>query len=223
MRRTKTRRTSCSRNPRIHFSHLLGDQAVGDLPRATALLAPLHPNADDAQSLEAQAYQAILERQPGPMIARLKELLDKSNPAFRYLNGDLRFWLGWARQIAGDHAAAQKGWQQGRSELESALEEQPENFNVLSDLAMTTVGLGDKVAAFAFAERAIAANPIEKDAVSGPSSIETLARVAARMGEPDRAIAALQTVAVDTRTYGYRRANYFRSPPTRSYVLSDPE
>jgi hypothetical protein len=71
MRRTKTRRISCSRNPRIHFSHLLGDQAVGDLPRAAALLAPLHPNADDAQSLEAQAYQAILERQPGPIIARL--------------------------------------------------------------------------------------------------------------------------------------------------------
>jgi hypothetical protein len=62
--------------------------------------------------------------------------------------------------------------------------EQPENFNVLSDLAMTTMGLGDKVAAFAFAERAIAANSIEKDAVSGPSSIETLARVAARMGGP---------------------------------------
>ena len=173
--------------------------------------------------MEAQPYQAILERQPGPIIARLKELLDKSNPAFRYLNGDLRFWLGWAQQIAGDHAAAQKGWQQGRSELESALEEQPENFNVLSDLALTNMGLGNKTAALAFAERAIAANPIEKDAVSGPSSIETLARVAARMGEPDRAIAALQTVAVDTRTYGYRRANYFRSPPTRSYVLSDPE
>jgi hypothetical protein len=94
MRRTKTRRISCSRNPRIHFSHLLGDQAAGDLPRVAALLAPLHPNADDAQSLEAQAYQAILERQPGPIIARLKELLDKSNQAFRYLNGDLRFWLG---------------------------------------------------------------------------------------------------------------------------------
>ena len=34
--------------------------------------------------------------------------------------------------------------------------------------------------------------PIEKDAVAGPIPIEILARVAARMGEPDRAIAALQ-------------------------------
>ena len=36
--------------------------------------------------------------------------------------------------------------------------------------------------------------PIEKDAVEGPAPIEILARVAAQMGEPDRAIAALQKV-----------------------------
>jgi hypothetical protein len=52
--------------------------------------------------------------------------------------------------------------------------------------------LGDKAAALALSERAIAANPIEKDAVPGPIPIEILARVAARIGEPDRAIAALQ-------------------------------
>ena len=34
--------------------------------------------------------------------------------------------------------------------------------------------------------------PIEKDAVDGPGPIEILARVAAQLGEPDRAIAALQ-------------------------------
>ena len=38
----------------------------------------------------------------------------------------------------------------------------------------------------------MAAVPIEKDALAGPSPIEILARVAAQMGEPDRAIAALQ-------------------------------
>ena len=54
------------------------------------------------------------------------------------------------------------------------------------------MGLGDKAAALALAERAMAANPIEKDALTGPTPIEFLARVAARMGEPDRAIAALQ-------------------------------
>jgi serine/threonine-protein kinase len=38
----------------------------------------------------------------------------------------------------------------------------------------------------------MAVNPIEKDAVTGPIPIEILARVAAQITEPDRAIAALQ-------------------------------
>jgi len=118
--------------------------------------------------------------------------LDKPDPELGYVNGDLRFWLGWAQEIGGDHAAAQRSWQQARSELESFLKDEPGNFNLLSDLALTNMGLGNKTAALAFAERAIAANPIEKDAVSGPSSIETPARVAAQMEEPDRSIAALQ-------------------------------
>ena len=46
--------------------------------------------------------------------------------------------------------------------------------------------------ALTLAERAIAVNPIEKDAISGPSGIEILARVTAQVGEQDRAIAALE-------------------------------
>jgi TolB-like protein/Tfp pilus assembly protein PilF len=166
-------------------------QAEGDLPRAAALLAPLHPAAD-TQALETQVYQAILERQPAPMIARLKEILAKPDPALGYINGELRFDLGWAQEVAGDHAAAQETWRQARSELESFLKEQPENDILLGYLALTNMGLGDKATALALAERAMAANPIEKDPLDGPTPIEILARVAAQMGEPDRAIAALQ-------------------------------
>src|SRR5436853_6906550 len=54
------------------------------------------------------------------------------------------------------------------------------------------MGLGDKAAAFKLIEREMAAVPIEKDALEGPGPIEVLARVAAQLGEPDRAIAALQ-------------------------------
>ena len=167
-------------------------QAEGDLPRASALLAPLHPAADDPSALETQVYQAILERRPGPVIARLKEILAKPDPVLGYDNGELRFWLGWAQEVAGDHAAAQESWRQARSELEPFLKEQPENYVLIGDLALTNMGLGDKAAALTLAEQAMAAMPIEKDAVSGPAPIEILARVAARLGEPDRAIAALQ-------------------------------
>src|SRR5437867_4449475 len=167
-------------------------QAEGDLPRAAALLAPLHPNADDSGALETQVYQAILERRPAPFIPRLKEMLTKPDPALGYLNGELRFWLGWTQEVAGDHAAAQESWRQARSELEPFLKEQPENYSLMGDLTLTNMGLGDKAAALADRKRAMAVIPIEKDAVDGPLPIEILARVAAQMGEPDRAIAALQ-------------------------------
>src|SRR5436305_7523908 len=167
-------------------------QAEGDLPRAAALLAPLHPNADDNQALETQVYQAILERRPAQIIPRLKEILAKPDPALGYFNAELRFWLGWAQDVAGDHAAAQETWRQARGELEPFLKEQPENFGLLGDLALTNMGIGDKAAALTLAERATAAVPIEKDALSGPTPIEILARVAARTGDPERAIAALQ-------------------------------
>src|SRR5437763_126860 len=167
-------------------------QAEGDLPRAAALLAPLHPNADNPDALGTQAYQAILERRPAPIIPRLKQILAKPEPALGFSNGELRFFLGWAQEVAGDHAAAQESWRQARSELEPFLKEQPENWQLIGDLALANMGLGDKAAALALSELAMAAIPIEKDAKNGPSPIEILARVAAQMGEPDRAIAALQ-------------------------------
>jgi TolB-like protein/integral membrane sensor domain MASE1/class 3 adenylate cyclase/Tfp pilus assembly protein PilF len=167
-------------------------QAQGDLPRASALLAPLRPAADDTQALETQVYQAILERRPAQMIPRLKEILAKPNPALGYINGRLRFWLGWAQEVGGDRAAAQATWRQARSELEPLLKEQPENYSLIEILALTNAGLGDKTAALALSEQAMATLRIETDALVGAVPIGIVARVAAQVGEPDRAIAALQ-------------------------------
>jgi serine/threonine protein kinase/Tfp pilus assembly protein PilF len=167
-------------------------QGQGDLPLASALLAPLRPAADHSNALETQVYQAILERRPAPMIARLKEILSAPDPALGYINGELRFWLGWAQEVAGDHAAAQDSWRQARSELEFFLNEQPDNYGLMGDLALTNISLGDKAAALALLERAASVITIEKDALDGPVPIEFLARVTARMGDSDRAITALQ-------------------------------
>jgi tetratricopeptide (TPR) repeat protein len=166
-------------------------QAQGDLPRAAALLTPLHPGADDAAALETQVYQAILERHTAEIVPRLKEILVKPDPALGFFIGELRFWLGWAEEVAGDDAAAKETWRQARTELEPFLKEQPDNYALLGDLALTNMGLGDKAAAFEIVERNLAVITIEKDSLDGPMPIEFLARVAARLGEPDRAIAAL--------------------------------
>jgi TolB-like protein/Tfp pilus assembly protein PilF len=167
-------------------------QAKGDLPRAAAVLAPLHPTSHDPTVLEAQVYQATLERRPEAIIPRLKEVIAKIDPAVGYISGQLHFWLGWAQQVAGDHVAAEETWRQARSELESLLQQQPENHSPFGILALTNAGLGDKATALALSERAMAALPVEKDAIIGHAPIEILARVAAQTGEPDRAIIALQ-------------------------------
>ena len=169
-------------------------QAEGDLPRAATLLAQVHPAAGDPTAWETLAYQAILERRPAEIISRLKELLAKPDPDVGYLNGELRFWLGWAQEAAGDHTAAHETWREARAELEASLKEQPENWSLLDDLALIATGLGDKAAAFTLVERAIALHPTEKDAANSPQSIDILARIAAQTGEPDRAISALDKI-----------------------------
>jgi serine/threonine protein kinase/Tfp pilus assembly protein PilF len=193
-------------------------QAEGDLSRAAALLAPLHPPADDPAALEIQVYQAILERRPAPVIPWLKEILAKPDPALGYNNGELRFWLGWAQEVGGDRAAAQETWRQARTELESFLKEEPENYLLIGDLALTNMGLGDKAAALALSEREMATIPVEKDPLDGPAAIEILARVAAQMGEPDRAIAALHKLL----SVSYEGALAGRVPLTPALLRLDP-
>ena len=167
-------------------------QAVGDLPQAAMVLAPLHPATNNPGALETQVYQAILERHPEQIIPRLKEVLAKPDPALGYYIGELLLWLGWAQDVGGDHAGAQETWRHARRELESILKEQPENFVVIGDLALVCMGLGDKQAALAHAKTAERIIPLEKDTLHGPIPLEVLARVAAGTGEPDRAIAAIQ-------------------------------
>jgi TolB-like protein/Tfp pilus assembly protein PilF len=169
-------------------------QAEGDLPRAAALLAPLHPNTEDTFPLEIQAYQAILERQPAQIIFRLKEILTKPDPELGYINGEMRFWLGWTQEVSGDHAGAQETWREARDELNGFLKEQPDNWSLVADLALTNMCLGDKAAALDLADRAIASVPIEKDALNGPAHFEVLARVCAKLAEPDRAVASLEKI-----------------------------
>jgi TolB-like protein/DNA-binding winged helix-turn-helix (wHTH) protein len=167
-------------------------QAQGDLSKASPLLASVRPAAADTNAVETQAYQAVLERQPAPITSRLKELLVEPDPALGFYKGELRFWLGWTQQITGDHVAAQESWRQARIELEPFLNEQPENHILLGDLALVDISLGDKAVALSLAEKGMTVNPVEKDAVTGPASIEFFARVAAQAGEADRAVAALE-------------------------------
>ncbi|HEY2711611.1 MAG TPA: tetratricopeptide repeat protein [Chthoniobacterales bacterium] len=193
-------------------------QAKGDLRTASALLAPLRPTADEPFVIEAQVYQAILERRPGEVIARLKEMLARSQAASDYFTGELRFWLGWAEDVGGDKETARQTWQRAKTELEALLVKQPHNFALLEDLALTEMSLGDKTAAFQMCDRAEKANPTSNDAMYGPFATEILARVAAGTGEMDRAIDALDKL----RVVPYRGPLVWVRPLTPALLRLDP-
>src|SRR6184192_712966 len=146
-------------------------QAMGDLPRAAAVLAPFYSKPDEGAAVETQVYQAILERRTASIIPRIKEMLSKPDSALGNDKGELRFWLGWAQDIAGDHSAAHESWTQAKDELESSLKEQPESYILIGDLALTEMKLGENALAMTLADRGLSANPIEKDAATGPLSL----------------------------------------------------
>ena len=163
-------------------------------------------------------YQAILERRPAQIIPRLKKILDKPDPALGFYNGELRFWLGWAQEVDGDHASAQESWQQARNELEPLLKEQPENHSLIGDLALISMGLGDKAAALALAEKALAMIPLEKDTLYDAQKIEFFARVVTQIGESDRAMAALEQLV----SIPYAGALALSAPLTPALLRLDP-
>src|SRR5205085_1870385 len=135
-----------------------------------------------------------LERRPQETIPRIQQILAKPNPAYASANADLCLWLGWVQEVAGDSAGAHQSFLRAQRELEKLLPEQSSNYGLLDDLALVYMELGDKSKALAFAERAMAANPIEKDAVRGPLPVEILARVCARFGETERALNSLEKI-----------------------------
>ena len=143
-------------------------------------------------ALETQVYQAILERLPTPVISRLKEILAKPDPALGFFNGELRFLLGWAQEVDGDHAAAQETWRQAQRELESFLKDQPDNYSPDWRSRADQYGPWRQSRRVRFRRESDGRTADRERRVSGPTPIEILARVAAQMGEPDRAIAALQ-------------------------------
>src|SRR5439155_21788569 len=98
----------------------------------------------------------------------------------------------WAQEIAGDHAGARESWMQAKNELESSLKEQPESYLLIGQLALTDAYLGDNASAMTLADRGLAVNPIEKDATTGPLSLEVFARVAAVTGDHNRSMTALK-------------------------------
>src|SRR5438067_6426609 len=191
-------------------------QAEGDLPRAAQLLAGQDVKSWGNNDIVTHTSQAIFERHPAEIIPQLKQVLDEHGPD---LNVDqTRFWLGWAQEQSGNHAAARQIWQEVVSKLKMSAKAEPDSTYLLDSLALTSACLGDKNAALSYARRAMELVPIEKDALSGPAELEFYARTAALTGDTDQAITALRKLLSIPYEGGLTKA----APLTPALLRLDP-
>jgi tetratricopeptide (TPR) repeat protein len=106
--------------------------------------------------------------------------------------GSFQDALADLERYSGDTAAASQTYEQARVTLEAGLREQPDNANLISNLAWTEMWLGNKAKAFELARKAIAVDPSSKNTYTGPGREEQLARIETHFGDKDNTIAALQ-------------------------------
>jgi tetratricopeptide (TPR) repeat protein len=167
-------------------------QALGQLDQADALLSHLQPRAADVDAVESIYDQARLRRAPTAAIALLRTLINPQNSLPPRLHASYYLGLGELEQLSGNINEARTRFTQAREELEKELKQQPQNRFLVSLLARTLAGLGERERALQEAEHAVELLPSAKDARTGPRFEETRARIQARFGDRDRAIPALK-------------------------------
>jgi len=166
-------------------------QLTGDIAQAQALLDTVHPKLGDSLYVGTTVTNAILSRKYDSAIAIVKAQLDHPD-ALGNAVGAFENGLGDLERHVGNAAEATAAYEKAKQAVNEFLRAQPENTEFLIELAWAETWLGDKAAAFAHAQRAIAALPASKDAFVGPGYEDTFARIQAHFGEKDKAIADLQ-------------------------------
>ena len=167
-------------------------QAMGHLEDADAVLAKITVHPSDGPLLAIAAGQLVFQHRYPAAIELLQSCLAKLSAAQVSDRGQALFALGEVQRFAGDTTKAKASYAQARELLEASLREQPDNAFLVSGLAAIDAGLGNRDEAIKEAERAIKLLPVSKDALVGPALEEGKARMLARLGENDAAIAALQ-------------------------------
>jgi TolB-like protein/Flp pilus assembly protein TadD len=186
-------------------------QATGQLEQADAVLAKMRVDPNEGQSFGPVAGQLLLQHRYPAAIELLQSCLAKINATQVFDRGQALFGLGELQRFAGEAVNAKASYSQSRELLEAGLRAQPDNAQLVFFLALIDAGLGERDVAMKEADRAIELLPASKDALAGPYLEEVKARVLARFGEKDGAIAALQHLL--TTPYGTN------GPPITSPLL----
>jgi TolB-like protein/Tfp pilus assembly protein PilF len=167
-------------------------QAMGDLDNAEAVLAPLRSAVpEDPRVASVLINQELFRRRYQPAVAIGKSALASPELQMgRYRT--LPLLVGDLQRLSGDSQGAVTTYTQERGILESTLRQQPDNPNVMIGLAELYAAIGEKTLAIEKAEQALALRPESQDVLFAGAYQEVRARIAARIGETDRAIEILR-------------------------------
>ncbi|MDQ6622437.1 MAG: tetratricopeptide repeat protein [Verrucomicrobiota bacterium] len=105
-----------------------------------------------------------------------------------------RLFLAWAYQAAGDNTKAQQMYGEVRTQMESALQQTPDDPDLHLALGFAAAGLGLKDDAIREGRKATSLIPVSRDSFSGPGYLAELAQLYVRVAENDQAIATLRDV-----------------------------
>jgi tetratricopeptide (TPR) repeat protein len=100
--------------------------------------------------------------------------------------------LGELERLSGNISEARTSFTQARDALETELKQEPQNPRLISLLALTLAGLGEREPAQREADRAVELLPSAKDARTGPEYEDVRARIQVRFGDGNRGIPTLK-------------------------------
>ncbi len=185
----------------------------GNVAEAQKTLDQAQPEAGDIQTLGAITNCAILGRKYDRALGIVKAQLQAPEKLGIRI-GSVENFLGDLLRLSGDTPGALEAYSSARRAHEAAFRSQPNNADFASSLSWACAGLGDKESALKYARQAIVLLPTSKDALLGPGYEDNLARIQARLGDKDDALAGLEHLLV---------TNYSGPPVTPGQLRIDPD
>jgi TolB-like protein/class 3 adenylate cyclase/Flp pilus assembly protein TadD len=164
--------------------------ARGDMqPYQETISALLTENPEANRELDDPVY-ALREGTPAAA-ARVLSTYSRDGVSYYGINYPLAYWEGVVARWEGDLPRARSAFTAARTEMEKALQDQPDFAAALSLIGMIDAGLGRKEDAIREGRRACELLPMSKDAVDGVAFVVNLAQIYAWTGEKDLAIEQL--------------------------------
>ena len=176
---------------------LIEDKALtflneGDLPGARAVLRAV---PKDVEPTALVAFLAtywdlvwVLDEEQRELLLRL------TSSAFDDDRGTWAICLAQAYSLQGDAPSVHTYAEEARKAFEDQLRAAPEAPYIHASLGLGLAYLGQKTEAIREGERAVAINPVVKDADLGPYYLHQLARIYILVGEPEKALDQLESL-----------------------------